>query len=452
MAAGTPLRHIFGCMLPRRVVWGAVLAALVFGTSCESGADPEVQHPVDLVLDFCSSDVPVWVAHRNQGADWVRLVPNAEGSVSFTATNDVALAYVRQNGTDYDTEIVFAANTELEAVSGQTCRETSGVRSVNGAVSGVVGSQISQVAMAHSAATLQSSQTSFSLANLPDRPLDVIATRVNRSGLSQAADRVIIRRNQFPVSNATMPVLDFAAATTIVPAALEINVAGIGSGDFAFLASYFVSQLETGQILSYTEPIGNGAEAAFGVPQQDLAAGDYHDAFVIAVDQSGGTRGAERYFLAPTIQSLTLGGAMGVPTVTEAGTSPYLRLRAQVTRGNDYARAMRAEYVQDRQFSSTRVSVTITVGYSTAGTWDSSIPDLSAVSGWQNSWGLVDNGGTVDWTVTVFGGRPELLFGAPPGDGEVVRFASRANQINASVAQSIRSPTARLPRLFGRGR
>lgn len=448
MAPCTARRHIWR-MIHRRLVRGAAFATLLLAAACDSGTDPEVQHPIDLVLDFCSNDVPVWIAYQNQGSDWVRLTPNAEGAVSFTANNRVGLAFVRQNGTDYDTEIIYAANTELEAVSGQTCREESGTKTVNGTVSGVVGSQVSQVGMSYSSVYLTSSQTSFSLTGLPDRPLDVVASRFNLTTTTQTADRVIIRRNQTLVNNATMPVLDFAAATTLVPTAFGVTVNGIVSGEFAFLQNYFVTQLETQQLLTHLEGIGNGDHTAVGVPNQDLAAGDYHDAFVVSVAQDGSLRGAERYFLAPFNQSLFLGGIMGIPSVTETAATPYLRLRAQVARAIDYARALRMEYLQQQQFSSTRVSVTVTSGYDAPSTWDATIPDLSGVSGWQNVWGLVNGGSAVDWDATVFGGRPELLFGARPVDNETVRFAARSSSVAASVADARHArATARLPRPF----
>jgi hypothetical protein len=440
-------------MLRRRTHRVLRLAGLLLAVSCESGTDPEAQHPIDLVLDFCANDVPVWFAYRNQGADWTRVTPSAEGTVSFTATNDVAIAFVRQSGADYETEIVLAANWELEAISGRTCREESGSRTVNGTIAGVAGSQLAQVTMSFSSVYLTAQQTTFSLTNLAARPLDVIASRANVVGSTQTADRLIIRRSQSLVNNATMPVLDFSnTAETILPVSFGITINGLDAGEQAFMTTNFFSQLETSHLLSFVEPVANGEHTAVGVPAQDLAAGDYHDAFVVAVDQSGAVRGAERYFLAPTNQTLTVGAVMGMPAVTTVATSPVQRLRAQLTRGADYARAMHATYLQESQFSSTRVSVTITGGYEALPAWDVTIPDLSGVAGWQNAWGLA--AGAVEWTVTAFGGRPELLFGAPPVDGEAVRFASRSSAptVAAAAGATLSRAGVRLPRPFSPAR
>ena len=422
-----------------------LVCVAILAAACESGTDPEPQHPIDLVLDFCADEIPVWLAYRNEGADWVRLTPNADGAVSFTATNDVALAFVRQNGSDYHTEIVFAANTELEEISGVSCREESGAKTVNGTVSGVVGSQVAQVGMSYSSVYLSSAQTSFSLSQLPDRTLDLVASRANVTATTQLADRVVIRRAQNPISGSSLAAIDFAAAGALVPTAFGATVTGVGQ-DFAFLQSYFVSQLGTEHLLAHVEPVDDGSVTLVGVPQAALVAGDYHDAFLIAVDGNGGVRGIERFFRTPATQTLPLGTAMPAPTVTEAASTPSVRLRTEVARTADYQRAMSVEFVQQQQFSATSVAVTVTNGYDATGSWDVTMPDLSGASGWQNAWGFVNGGDPVDWTITVYGGRPELLFGAAPVEGETVRFAGRTNSMNVSVARAVRGFSARLPR------
>ena len=433
--------------LRRALFW----PALALATACESTSEPEPQNPIDLVLDFCASEIPVWLAYRNEGADWVRLTPNADGAVSFTATNDVALAFVRQNGTDYDTEIVLAANTDLEDISGVSCREESGTKTVNGTVSGVVGAQVAQAGMSYSSVYLSSAQTSFSLSQLPDRTLDLVGSRINVTGTNQSADRVVIRRGLNPVSGSSLDVIDFAAAAALVPTAFGATVTGVGQ-EFAFIQNYFVSQLGTEHLLTHVEPVGDGNATLVGVPQAALVAGDYHDAFLVAVDGTGGVRGIERFLRAPATQALPLGPAMPEPTITEVAGTPYLRLRAEVARTTEYQRAVSAEFVQGQQFSATTVTITMTHGYGASGTWNVTVPDLSGVNGWQNAWGMVNGGEPVDWTVTVYGGRPALLFGAAPLDGETVRFASRTNSANVAVARAVRGISARLPRRFAPSR
>ena len=98
------------------------------------------------------------------------------------------------------------------------------------------------------------------------------------------------------------------------------------------------------------------------------------------------------------------------------------------------------------------VTITMTHGYGASGTWNVTVPDLSGVNGWQNAWGMVNGGEPVDWTVTVYGGRPALLFGAAPLDGETVRFASRTSSANVADTRAVRGISARLPRRFAPSR
>ena len=72
----------------------AALAALLTVTSaCDLSTPTEVQLPVELALDFCSNDVPVWFAYQNQGGTTTRVLPDAEGTFRFTATNRLVVVF-----------------------------------------------------------------------------------------------------------------------------------------------------------------------------------------------------------------------------------------------------------------------------------------------------------------------------------------------------------------------
>lgn len=434
-------------------LWNGALvaAAMVVLAGCDSTTEPEVQVPVDLVLDFCANDVPVFFAYQNQGQGWNRVIPNAEGAVSFTATNDVVLAFVHQMGTAYRTEFVFAANTELQKISGVACLEETGTKVVNGSVSGVSAGQLGQVTMNFASVYVTSSQNTFSLAGLPDRAVDLVASRVNVTGATQASDRVIIRRSQAYVNNATMPPLDFNAPAAIVPVTVNATVTGVLSGDEVFVTNNFFSQLETSHMLGYQELGTNGSVPLPAIPTASMAAGDYHDLFAIAVDATGAGRGVERYFTTPANQSLALGPVMSQVSVSTDATTPTRRMRAVIPRQLTYGDAAAVFYVQETQFASTEVNVTMTAGYDASGSWTLTMPDLSGVSGWQNAWGLNGVDG-VQWTAFVFGGRPELLFGSRPLAAETIMFANRASPLTGMSAMHRSALAVWRPRLLARGR
>ena len=171
------------------------------------------------------------------------------------------------------------------------------------------------------------------------------------------------------------------------------------------------------------------------VPSQLLSEGDYHDVFVIATTGAGDVRGVENFFKSPANQTLALASVLAPPTVTTAATTPNVRLRTTVARQPQYNSAVTALYDQQHgQFSSTEVAVTTRQGFSDNGSWDLTIPDLSGVAGWQTAWGLVSGSGTVNWMVTAYGGRPELLFGASPVLPETIQYASKSSTIAAAQA------------------
>jgi len=421
------------------------LTSLVFFAACSDSTPPEPQKLVDVLLDFCSNDTPAWFAYQNQGAQWTPISANSEGTYSFTANNRVVLAFVRQNGSDYHTDIVYTTSTDLEKISGQACLEEGGSRTLNGTVSGFSGTQQAVVTMNFSSVYLPSSQTSFALTQLADRPLDLIASRVIVTGSgSQAADRVILRRSVNLVNNSTMPVLDFGGIEAFVPTNVTVNVSGLTLGETTLLQNNFFSQLETSQTLSAISGVGNGSSSMVTIPTTQLAAGDYHDLFAFGITPGGLVRGSERFFRSGN-QTLTIGNALASPTISTIGSTPYVRLRMQLARQSEYPDAVVVDYEQQHaNLSVTTVSVTATSGYFASGAWGMDIPSLSSVAGWQNSWGLVSGGGAIDWTVTGYAGRPELLFGVKPTDGETVNFAARSASTNALRAFTVGAPT--LPR------
>jgi len=418
-----------------RLTCRASLCALVL-TACDlSVTDPEPQVLVDLALDFCSNDVPVWFAYENQQGSTTRLLPDAEGTFRFTATNRVVIAFVRQNGADYHTEVIYATNRELEATSEVSCLEETGSKTVNGTVAGVGAGQIAVVGMNFASAALQSGNTSYSLTNLPERPLDVVASRQNVSGNVREADRAVLRRTQSFVNNGTVPSIDFSqvGGEVIQTTGANATVSGILTGEFAYLQNNFFSQLETSHSLYYAEDISNATFSFASMPSTSLATGEYHDLVLLSVDAGiGGVRGAENFFHAPSNQTLALGPTLASPTLTTIPHNPFVRIRMQLPAQLSYDDAVSIVYRQQLALSVTTVSIVQTFGFVRAvfGNWQVDIPSFSGSEGWQDAWGL-KTGTTIDWSATAFGGRPELMFGAKPNDGEFVRFAIRQSQPTA---------------------
>ena len=411
------------------------------------------QVPIDLALDFCSDEMPVWFGFQNEGRPWERVLPDADGTFRFTANNFVAIAYVLQNGADYRTEIVGARNTEFEEISGISCLEVVGTKQINGTFTGVTGTQRALISMLFSSTFPLAQQTSYSLTQLADRPLDLIASRVNLTATTQTADRIIIRRSLDLTPNATVAELDFAGPEAVVPQTIGATVSGMLSGESGTMYNNFFSQLRTSHTLFFTEIAGNGEVRLPAVPAAQTAANDYHDLFVNVNSADGASfRGVERYFRTPTDFAMALGPvAPPPPTFTTEATTPYLRLGVGMPVGQYLSAASFHLRQQFGTASVTSVTITVTSAFyagSNVQPWFVVIPDLSQVDGWQNAWGL-QAGTPVDWQSTSFQGRSTLLLGAPPEEAETVRFAGRLSL--EPFLPGILAATAPSPRSSVRG-
>ena len=418
-----------------RIVYSAGLffaAAATSACSLDVPTDTGGNNPIPIELDFCAGDVPVWFAYQHSSSDFTVIQPDANGTFSFPATNRTAIAFVRQSGSDARTDIIFTSNLDLEQISGFSCLDEVGAKQVNGSVAGLVSDQLGLVSMGFSSVYATSAQNNFTLTQLADRPLDVIASRIDVVNLEQHANRTILRRSQNPVNGSTMSALNFST-DGFDPVPNTATVSGVG-GEAGFLVNNYFSQLGTSHILSYVEPALEGANPFVSIPSLETASGEYHDLFALATTSNGsGVRGVERYFRNAGNQSLVLGPALAEPLVSVmSATANGVQLRVQMIGQTSYSTMVTADFHQETNFASTDVSLSVTASYfgGTPFEWNLPMPNFAGLPGYQTSWALKT--GDIDWTVAAYFGRPQLIFGGPPNEGETVQFASRSDTEAAS--------------------
>jgi hypothetical protein len=163
----------------------------------------------------------------------------------------------------------------------------------------------------------------------------------------------------------------------------------------------------------------------YGLPNAQTAAGDLQSFFATATsaDQSG-HRYVVRSNRSLANRTLTFGSALTPPTISTLATAPYLRLRASGTWNADYGSAIDITYRQTNRSWSVQASR----GYTgAAAAYQLDIPDLSGVTGFQATWGLLPATPT-PWTLTMwdtimsgFGGTVE---------DAIIRFADRSGTYN----------------------
>jgi hypothetical protein len=401
-------------------------------TSSAAGISPDLTTQLSVVVvapsstttlsvPFCSGALPVWFAFQNEGFPWQRVTTTGT-AFAFAATERVGVAYTRQFGNEFETVVFYATRAELAGLSDRDC---GGPRTLTGTVAGLTAGQTAQVVMGVSSTTTAS--TNFTLEDVAARPLDLIATRGTiASQRYLTPDKMIVRRALDLTT--TIPALDFTSAESFAPVTTSLTVSGFTNG-FAieFQNSLLTATSSYGVVQSGQAP--GGAATLSSVPAEQLAPGDLHELYVDAV-QSNFLAGhsAVSYYTTPGNRAETLGPLLNVPSVTVPVATPYARARAELPSQAEYGTVVQVGFVQGNSGSQRVVVLTATADHYGArpSTWDLIVPDFSAVPGFTSSWMPV-TGQSLPFFAQAFSGRGDLLFGAIPAAGEMIRLAYRVS-------------------------
>lgn len=395
-------------------------------------AAPSPGTPIGIELDFCANDTPIWFAFQDGTDPYQVVTPSPSGTFNFTASSRLVVAYVRQRGNGFRTDILFTTNGELAPMSDVTCLEQGGAQSVSGTVAGHSGTQVGHVSLSSSSVFVGAGQSTWTLSQLVARPLDLVASRVDITGTDRHSNRTIIRRAQNPATASALPVLDFAGEG-FSPAPHTVNVGGALPDETAVVDNTFFSQLGTLHTLTFLDNVIDGPVVVEAVPVTERTTPEYHRLSVISRSSTGGTRTVERYFGTPDFQNITFGPPLTDPSVTLAATTPSVRLRTVLLGQIDYSTVVNMAYSQQSSTQSIDVSMLVTASYigGTPETWNLPMPELSALAGWRDEWELKP--GSIAWRVSAYFGRPQLIFGGPPiAAGETVLSASRSSSLTVN--------------------
>jgi len=256
---------------------------------------------------------------------------------------------------------------------------------------------------------------------------------------------MILRRGTNYGNNANIPLVDFGGAESFLPVFNTVAVSNF-TDTLALEASLITAN---GASSSYyfggnTSAPGGGSRASFfGLPDSLLQPGDFHSISVF-----GGSATSFRFVQLLTHSVTAKGTAFGpllssATKVTTLGTTPYLRVRAQVPALATYTSAANVVLSQN----SNNVAVLMTAGYvgSAPTAWTIDVPDLAG-AGYDASWGI-KNGVGVSWTVTAvsaLNGNLLPFLGGTPVDNAQLTGAVMADS-TAAFSATLR-PLAR-PRI-----
>ena len=384
-----------------------------------------------VTFKFCS-DVPIWFATQSDAGVWTQQTSAAGNVYSFSVGTRGGIAATMRTDGAIATTVMYATASELVAIGQSTIADcvnpSRGNKALSGTVTGLDGGQIASIALGDASTSTQGSGLStYALEGAPDLASDLVAARQTEQSLLVTTDRLILRRGMNLPSGSAIPLLDFAAGESFAPATATATVTGTG-GDLTALGNLFITGTHT--VLGLSGAEATSAQSFLGVPSAQMAAGDIHQLFAVAMSADWNTaRGATTYFRAVGDRSLSLGPEMAVPTITTV-SDVALRLRTQLPLQPEYSTQLSIDFWQPdaSPAGSHDIVLDITAGYlgGSPTTWDVTIPDLSG-AGFNSSW-TFSIGGRIDWDLVV-ANAPSLLWtiGHSEPEGTSYGFAERSS-------------------------
>jgi hypothetical protein len=397
-----------------------------------------------VTMPFCPGSLPAWLAYRNEGYAWQQLAPTGSG-FTFSATQRVAIAFTFVGSGGSSVNVYQVDRSELEFFNAATC---SGTRTYTGVASGMTSGQSALIYLGSSFAIADATQPSFSLEDVPDGALDLIATRgiITSSQTFPSPDRVIVRRGLDLPTGAIIPELNFAATESVAPTAATATITNAPDGSTMAVLSSFMTPTMSG-LLQVTESATTPISLYF-VPAANMQSGDLHEVYADAT-QANGTVGQGHVEYVATVgdRSIALGPPLAAPAVTMHGSGEYSRPRATFASQPEYATVALARFVQSTLASDVFVTLIASDAYhgGTPATWDLAVPDFSGAPGFNNSW-MLRPGVSTQYLTEGFNGPSRILFGGAPTAGDSYRFAYRQSTVTTSARLRGHSVMSRRPR------
>jgi len=400
-----------------------------------------------ITFNFASCDtsqIPVWLAVQSGTGPWTRITPT-NSAFTFTPGATGAVAMVTQGGGTTQTQVLYASADELTslAIAGScTYASPTGTRRVQGTFANAGNASqgfVARVTIGGAEFTRTNDfNQGFTLPNVPRGPRDLIASRQPPANLSNN-NRMVLRRGMIYVNNTTVPLVDFGSVESFLPAngsvtvsnlpdtmSIEVSLITANGGS----APYYVGTSVNG-------PAGGARAVFFGLPDTLLQQADFHGISIGAVSGTS-FRFIELFEHSVSAKTTAFGPQLGTGAkITTIGTTPYLRLRAQIPTLSTYTSAADVELSQNAN----SVSILMTAAYvgSTQTAWTVDVPDLSS-AGYDTRWALQGGVGVL-WSViaaSALNGNLLPFIGGAPVDNAQLTAAGVADSSASFSASSLR--------------
>lgn len=406
-------------------------------SACSDSLRLEPGRLQNVVLDFCPSLMPTWVAIQSEGEAWKQVTPQA--LLVVEVTERFSLAVVQNFGDNTFTHVLNATVSEMGGNPGIPCESPSGNAAISGSVAGLTGTQFARISAGGATAGASVDAPTFQLSALASNARDVVATRYP-SIFSTPANRIIIRRGVLPIGTAPIPSLDFD--NSFESFALEsatATFANMGTGNLAVDVDLYTAT-GTAHNLMAMGPSTATAVNYVSVPAQLRMSTDIHELYAVATSAQA-TRTISHYYRVPAAKTLVFGPVVNDATVSTVATSPYVRTRAQIASQAEYPTAVMIQLDNANAAEPFKsVSVVTTSGFAGGrpATWDLTVPDMTS-GGYEAAWGLQTAPDT--YVVYGFNGSAGALLGATPTDGATITTGLRFGPSLFNARAKVPRPT-----------
>lgn len=360
----------------------------------------------NVILDWSRCGAPPFVAFQDGDGLWSPA--DVAGSVArFTvAASKGGFAYADNEGAT----VRFMTQAELTASPIDLCPLKGGTNTVTGTAQHVTGSEFYTYNLGGGVGTSSTTAPNITINGVRDGVHDLVAF-----GSQLATGRAYIARDIDVPRTTSLGAVDLGGPNGFAVSRATVTASGPVSGDaLVQTMSYLTTSACTVNGLYANSFFGAFSSQTLGFPPTVQRPTDFHMLTMTAA-RTGQVRAVSLTFHTFASVTLTLQPLLGTPTI-ESVSGPYQRERATfgvIPAG--YNGSVSLRYTEGRH----TMAVTASIGYAGANNPVLTMPDLSSVAGWQNSYAYAP-GAAGTWSASADGSNG----GAPCTEGRLTYNAT----------------------------